>query len=450
VTSTIPTGTWLGTTTDWNSASNWCGGVPTSTTDITLPSTGTLPAITGTTATCRNLTIPSGITLNIGSGANFNLAGNLSGLGNIAGVSGSSLTLNGTTAQTIQRVNVGTLVVNNGAGVTLGSNVTLSNGVTLTNGILNTGNNNLILLSTASSPTETANSYIIGNIRSTARMIGTGSGSMFGITIAAGTDNLDTVMIERGENAATYNGNEGIGHIWKIRAGNQPVSGRQITLSWNARADNGKDITRLQVYRRPDTGGEWIRMGGIVNGSSRSITLTTNSFSDWTVSDQDAPLPVTLTSFTGKSTLFGNQLNWITSSEVNNQGFNVERSTDGRTFTKIGFVKGNGTTNIKQTYQFTDVNSSEAYYRLQQVDFDGKSEYSATIKVGESSLTTQLDIFPNPAKDQVTIRTIGEGTIEIVSLVGQVVITQPANGTNEINISKLAMGVYTVKFNGVS
>jgi hypothetical protein len=191
-------------------------------------------------------------------------------------------------------------------------------------------------------------------------------------------------------------------------------------------------------------------MGGIVNGSLRSISLTTNSFSDWTVSDQDAPLPVTLTSFTGKATQFGNQLNWTTSSEVNNQGFNVERSVDGKIFTKIGFVKGFGTTNAKQTYQFTDVNATEAYYRLKQVDFDGKLEYSTTIKVGTNVFSNLLEIYPNPASDKVTIRTTGTGTLEIVNNLGQVLITQPAIGTNEINISKLAMGVYTVKFNGVS
>jgi hypothetical protein len=61
-----------------------------------------------------------------------------------------------------------------------------------------------------------------------------------------------------------------------------------------------------------------------------------------------------------------------------------------------------------------------------------------------------FEVFPNPASDKVTIRTTGTGKIEIVNNLGQVLITQPATENIEINISKLAMGVYTVKFNGVS
>jgi hypothetical protein len=61
-----------------------------------------------------------------------------------------------------------------------------------------------------------------------------------------------------------------------------------------------------------------------------------------------------------------------------------------------------------------------------------------------------FEVYPNPATDKVTVKTTGTGTIEIVNNLGQVLITQPGIGTNEINISKLAMGVYTVKFNGVS
>jgi uncharacterized delta-60 repeat protein len=450
-TAVLPTGGWLGTTTDWNTASNWCGGVPTGTTDVVISSSGNLPTLTGTSSICRNLSIQSGRTITINNAVRLSVNGNIVGPGTINGVAGSILNLQGTTtSQTIAALTIGTLIVNNSQGVLLGGNVSVRNGVTLTNGILNTQTNNLSFLGAATSPTEIAASYIIGNVRNSARTVGVGSVSILGISIAAGTDNLDTVMIQRTESAATFNGNQGIGHVWSIRAGNQPISGRQITLAWNARADNGKTLSALQVYRRPDIGGNWIRVGTIQNGSSRSVTITTTSFSDWTLSDNDAPLPVTLSSFTGKVTPFGNQLNWTTSSEVNNLGFHLERSTDGRNFTKIGFVKGFGNTNTKQTYQFTDVNSSEAYYRLQQVDFDGKTEYSPTIKVGESDFVTMLEVFPNPASDKVTIRTNGEGTLEIVNMVGKVVITQPATKTNEINISKLAKGVYTVKFNGVS
>jgi hypothetical protein len=61
-----------------------------------------------------------------------------------------------------------------------------------------------------------------------------------------------------------------------------------------------------------------------------------------------------------------------------------------------------------------------------------------------------FEVFPNPATDKVTIRTNGTGSLEVINVVGQVVMTQPATETNEINVSKLAKGVYTVKFNGAS
>jgi uncharacterized delta-60 repeat protein len=81
--------------------------------------------------------------------------------------------------------------------------------------------------------------------------------------------------------------------------------------------------------------------------------------------------------------------------------------------------------------------------------------YRLQLRVGsvtgiETFKATVFEVFPNPASDKVTVRTNGTGTLEIVNNLGQVLITQPAIGTNEINVSELAMGVYTVKFNGVS
>ncbi|MFY8033208.1 MAG: T9SS type A sorting domain-containing protein, partial [Flexibacteraceae bacterium] len=72
------------------------------------------------------------------------------------------------------------------------------------------------------------------------------------------------------------------------------------------------------------------------------------------------------------------------------------------------------------------------------------------ITSGKKSIATKFEVFPNPASDKVTVNTSGSGTLEILNTLGQVVITQLATATNEINISKLAKGIYTVKFNGVS
>ena len=61
-----------------------------------------------------------------------------------------------------------------------------------------------------------------------------------------------------------------------------------------------------------------------------------------------------------------------------------------------------------------------------------------------------MELLPNPATDKVTVNTNGTGTLEILNTVGQVVITQPATETNEIDVSKLNHGVYIVRFNGAS
>ncbi|HEX6180199.1 MAG TPA: hypothetical protein VFZ47_03090 [Chitinophagaceae bacterium] len=96
-----------------------------------------------------------------------------------------------------------------------------------------------------------------------------------------------------------------------------------------------------------------------------------------------ATVPVTMVDFTGK--LQGNNivLNWLTATEQNNKGFEVERSTDGGNFRKIGFVAGAGNSNMLRSYSFVDkhVNQPLYYYRLKQVDADNRFEYSAIVLV---------------------------------------------------------------------
>lgn len=116
-----------------------------------------------------------------------------------------------------------------------------------------------------------------------------------------------------------------------------------------------------------------------------------------------APLPVTWQGF-GAEILYDGvtELTWKTASELNNEGFYIEKSLNGVTFEAIGFVYGNGTTNEQQTYQFTDeLFLQNAYYRLLQVDYDGTSEYSETIFVKHPD--SSIRIYPNPVVNQLRL-----------------------------------------------
>lgn len=94
-------------------------------------------------------------------------------------------------------------------------------------------------------------------------------------------------------------------------------------------------------------------------------------------------IPVELTSFTGKVVGDKIVLNWRTSTETNNRGFDIESSSDNKVFDKVGFVPGYGTTTESHSYSFSlNVNKSDKqYFRLRQIDFDGTSDYSNVVEV---------------------------------------------------------------------
>jgi Secretion system C-terminal sorting domain/PA14 domain len=115
-------------------------------------------------------------------------------------------------------------------------------------------------------------------------------------------------------------------------------------------------------------------------------------------------LPVTLSEFKGRQVGDYNMLEWTTASEKNNQGFYIERSLDARKFESIGWIPGNGTTLVKQSYSFKDELPQIGinYYRLNQQDFDLKQEYSNVISVASSG-EPQFNLYPNPSKGDITI-----------------------------------------------
>lgn len=166
------------------------------------------------------------------------------------------------------------------------------------------------------------------------------------------------------------------------------------------------------------------------------------------------PLPVTLLNFQAQPQGKTNLINWQTASEKDNEGFQIQRSAEGKTFKNIGFVKGQGTTNEKQSYSFVDEGPlSISYYRLLQKDFDGKESYSKIVSVVSDS-KTHVKIYPNPVADVLNVQINTEKelntALELYDSAGKMVHTENFNtqkGDNQMSFStkQLARGFYTLK-----
>ncbi len=170
-------------------------------------------------------------------------------------------------------------------------------------------------------------------------------------------------------------------------------------------------------------------------------------------------LPVQIANFSGVKENGRNRLSWTTSSESNNKGFELERSADGKNFSSIGFIvtkadKGNSTTGL--SYGFTDENpiAGTNYYRLKQVDNDGRSNYSGVVILKGEKIFSISALYPNPAKDELTVSvstiTAEKATITILDANGKVARHLSLNfvsGENNftIGISEMPPGAYFVR-----
>jgi len=157
-------------------------------------------------------------------------------------------------------------------------------------------------------------------------------------------------------------------------------------------------------------------------------------------------LPVELTSFTAQTTSEGVRLSWTTASELNNSGFEVQRSTNQTNWATLGFVRGAGTTTEAQSYSFVDASASgRVFYRLKQVDFDGQFEYSNIIEVnaGVPKTFALEQNYPNPFNPSTAISyqlpVAGNVSLKVFDMLGKEVATL-------VNARQEA-GAYTVNFN---
>ena len=171
-----------------------------------------------------------------------------------------------------------------------------------------------------------------------------------------------------------------------------------------------------------------------------------------------AAMPVSLSAFEAKAQGSQSVLNWTTTAEVNNDRFEVERSADVLSWSKIGTLKGMGNSEATNNYQFIDEIPAFGtnYYRLKQIDFNGTFTYS-TIKAlsFEEDFASTLTAYPNPTNGQTTIslnQVIEADALNVLNLSGQNVSN--ANATNlapnkiAIDLSAQPAGIYLLNLKG--
>lgn len=163
------------------------------------------------------------------------------------------------------------------------------------------------------------------------------------------------------------------------------------------------------------------------------------------------PLPVELLSFMAETRGADVHLTWATASERMNHRFEVQRSSDISTWITVGTVQGAGNSSSRIDYAFRDPAPlhGQSYYRLRQVDTDGTMNHSHVQPIWFSSVRPiTVLLHPNPATDQVTVRTdrAVDGTVLVLNAMGQPVITGVAfrQGVGSIDMSRLARGSYTM------
>lgn len=462
----------------------------------------------GTTNVDGNVILSTG-SFDAGSGGEVTMGGNFTFSGGTfnGGDGTSRIVMQGASTQLITGTFTGTshfhgLEFDNTSGITFASDANFDNEVIFTDGIVEPGSNVLTFNGNATaSPAEgTATSFIQGP----ASKVITNAGS--GFTFPVGSD----VSTSRWGYASVSDVSSGgltwtveyfsqdpttdalvdnktpadpatiktISNVeyWKISDGNPGTSGVTATigLRWDIISDVSATMSEretLQVMVWNDGNTNWDNYGGQnfasghtqASGSYESSTVV--GFSEQIITlgseDEDNPLPVELVFFEALADNNIVTLKWRTATEINNDYFEVERSADGIEYEYIGNIDGSGNSTIFMDYEFIDERPyfGISYYRLRQVDFDGREEVSPSEIVDNDYLFSgiALTVYPNPTySDNINIA-VESGDlnspfmVQIISTTAIVVYQQvitPENLRNNLRIEpsgRISPGIYFLR-----
>jgi len=243
-------------------------------------------------------------------------------------------------------------------------------------------------------------------------------------------------------------------------AGSSTVS---VDLTWDSRSCGVTSMPDLRVARW--NGSTWVNEGNSsVSGNNNAGVISSNpiaSFSPFTLSSTTTanPLPVTLTNFSTRCQDDKIQISWTTASELNASHYILQSSRDGQTWLHLAEIEAAGTTNQTSNYSYNDQNfGGLTYYRLVQVDNDGKQEIFGPISSNCSINHNLMTVHPNPSSDNfiVVIQTnqhFENAVVELMDLSGRVILSQQTTlnaGSTMLNfdVQSIQSGAYVIRMKG--
>lgn len=452
-----------------------------------------LPAITSGSFNAKDFIIENGSSFNLGS-STLGISGNFINNGTFNTGTGT-VTLNGNTAQTID--GSGSLLfygltLNNSAGVTLAKNLEVSNSLTLTNGHIRLGSKNLTLGAAINNVggTMSASKMIVASGAGELRKKFTSSSSfLFPVGTTANGNEYSPVTLSF--NSGVF----GEGAYVSARVSNARTSAMNTVIdtyidrnwivepfnilgfNYNILLDYLPTDVRVGKYSASDivpvkvSSGQWYQPDAITTAFTNTIIQGihnpfANGILQWdgltTFSEfggaagTNEPLPVELLSFSGSCEESKNSIEWQTASEHNCAYFDLQKSRDGENWQTIQTLTAAGNSNEHLTYNAIDENahSGNNYYRLNQVDNDGKSKLYGPILVScAESNKAYVTTYPNPSGSNFNLLAnnlsfSGESELKIFDSRGFAVISRTIEIKDGINLfvidETLSPGIYFI------
>jgi hypothetical protein len=223
---------------------------------------------------------------------------------------------------------------------------------------------------------------------------------------------------------------------WDISR-NYTNSGTGVNLTFTWLSDGSSNGEESQIIAAADmalfhhNGSVWIEEmacgTATVNNGLRTVTATgyIGTFSPFGIGDENQPLPIELLDFSADCQSGYPTFEWTTATETNNSHFNLQQSSNLETWTNVAQITGAGFSSTPKSYthNYSAFSPSKGlYFRLKQTDFDGKSESFDPIHLGSclGLIQTDVNVWPNPASDQLEIRGFDPGSMaSVVNALGQ-------------------------------